>query len=559
MTATTFTAPGPGSWQLDGVHFPHPVTKIFEEVFPRSFDAGFREGARAYGSLLETIEFGTVNRFMYFAPRPVGAPRSATKAPPKFVFQLLLHLHPELRRRVASGRDTVASKRWRQDLDEWDKNRKPAAVAAHLALQAVDLGALNSRELVAHLEQSLAHWSRMIEQHHRFDAAALLPVGDFIAHATGWTGLDPARLCTLLAGASDVSSGGSPELDCLQKTLRADPNAMSLVDQAKSSGDAIAGLRAAPGALGVAARDWLNLVSFRLQNGLDICELTNAELPELLLTTVRRAIGGTIGHPAPKAADTAAIRDRVPAEHRAQFDDLLAEARLIYRLRDERGLYSDIWAAGIFRHAVLEAGRRLVKAGRLERADLLVEAGTSEMHALLANGSGPSNGDLAARANYRSTASPSEAPATLGPASGGPPPAAWMPRHTARLESAIGMGIAGIWAESSAPSEARLIRGLGVSAGLVEGIARVVHDVNGFGKLQQGDILVTRSTTAAFNVVLPLLAGIVTDRGGTLSHSAIVAREYGIPAVVGSREATRLIPDGARIRVDGTLGEAVIL
>jgi pyruvate,water dikinase len=56
-----------------------------------------------------------------------------------------------------------------------------------------------------------------------------------------------------------------------------------------------------------------------------------------------------------------------------------------------------------------------------------------------------------------------------------------------------------------------------------------------------------------------LLAGIVTDRGGTLSHSAIVAREYGIPAVVGSRDATRIIPDGARIRIDGNLGEALVL
>ncbi|HEX7792825.1 MAG TPA: PEP-utilizing enzyme [Vicinamibacterales bacterium] len=558
MTAT-FTAPGPGSWQLDGVHFPHPVTKLFAEVFPRSFDAGFREGARIYGSLLETIEFGTVNRFLYFTPRPVGAPKSATKVPPKLLFQFLLRVHPELRRRVASGRDTVASKRWRQDLSEWDKDRKPAAVAAHLALQAVDLGALNSGELVAHLDKSLAHWRRMIEQHHRFDAAALLPVGDFIAHAAGWTGLEPARLCTLLAGASDVSSGGSPELDRLQKALRADPNTLTLLDQAKSPGEAIANLRTARGDLGVAARDWLNLVSFRLQNGLDICELTNAELPELLLTTVRRALSGTLGHPAAKAADTTAIRDRVAAEHRSQFDELLAEARLMYRLRDERGLYSDIWAAGIFRHAVLEAGRRLVATGRLEQADLLVEADADEMRALLTNGTAPSSAELAERAKYRSTASPAEAPATLGPASGGPPPAAWMPRDTARLESAIGMGIAGIWTESSAPSEARLVRGLGVSAGLAEGIARVVQDVNGFGKLKQGDILVTRSTTAAFNVVLPLLAGIVTDRGGTLSHSAIVAREYGIPAVVGSREATRLIPDGARIRVDGTLGEAVIL
>ena len=80
-----------------------------------------------------------------------------------------------------------------------------------------------------------------------------------------------------------------------------------------------------------------------------------------------------------------------------------------------------------------------------------------------------------------------------------------------------------------------------------------------FDKLRQGDILVTRSTTAAFNVILPLLGGIVTDRGGTLSHSAIVAREYGIPAVVGSRDATRIIPDGARLHVDGDAGEARVL
>jgi pyruvate,water dikinase len=134
-----------------------------------------------------------------------------------------------------------------------------------------------------------------------------------------------------------------------------------------------------------------------------------------------------------------------------------------------------------------------------------------------------------------------------------------MPAVTARFEQAIGVGIGGIFGESTARNESRLVRGFGVSAGKAEGIARVVEDVNGFGKLQQGDILVTRATTAAFNVVLPLLAGIVTDRGGTLSHSAIVAREYGIPAVVGSRDATRIIPDGARIRIDGNLGEALVL
>ena len=80
-----------------------------------------------------------------------------------------------------------------------------------------------------------------------------------------------------------------------------------------------------------------------------------------------------------------------------------------------------------------------------------------------------------------------------------------------------------------------------------------------FGRIQRGDILVTRATSPYFNLVLPLLGAIVTDRGGQLCHAAIVAREYGIPAVVGTREATRLVRDGARLRVDGTRGEVTVL
>ena len=556
----TFTAPGPGSWQLDAVHFPRPVTRLFADLFPRRFDAGFRQSARDYGALLDTLEFATANGVLYFAPRPVGAPKGAKGPPPKAIFKLLLMLHPELRRRVASARATFASKRWRQDLRVWDEERKPAAIRAHLALQAVDVTALETDALIAHLERCLDHWGKMIEQHHRLDVAALLPVCDFIVHAADWTGLEPARLCALLGGASDVSSGASPELDRLRAALRADATSRALLDAATSPAEAIAALRTAPGELGAAARGWLDLVSYRLQNGLDICELTNGETPEFLLTAIRRALDGAAAHKRTTGgADTTAVRERVPAAHRAQFDELLAEARLMYRVRDERGLYSDIWAAGIMRHAVIEGGRRLVAQGRLGRAELLLDAGWDEIRALLAGAAGPTSAVLADRARHRSTMSPLDVPAQLGPASAGPPPAAWMPADSARFERAIGVGIAGIFSESSAESDAKMVRGLGVSAGTFEGIARVVLDVNGFGRLRQGDILVTRATTAAFNVVLPLLGGIVTDRGGTLSHSAIVAREYGIPAVVGSRDATRIIPDGARIRIDGALGEALVL
>ena len=72
-------------------------------------------------------------------------------------------------------------------------------------------------------------------------------------------------------------------------------------------------------------------------------------------------------------------------------------------------------------------------------------------------------------------------------------------------------------------------------------------------------MLITKNTSATFNVVLPMLGAIVTDRGGQLSHAAIIAREYGIPALVGTGDATRVIPDGARVRVDGVNGTVEVL
>lgn len=80
-----------------------------------------------------------------------------------------------------------------------------------------------------------------------------------------------------------------------------------------------------------------------------------------------------------------------------------------------------------------------------------------------------------------------------------------------------------------------------------------------FDRIERGDVLVARITNPTYNVLLPMLGAIVTDRGGLLSHPAIVAREYGLPAVVGSGDATRRITDGALVEVDGTAGRVRIL
>jgi pyruvate,water dikinase len=116
-----------------------------------------------------------------------------------------------------------------------------------------------------------------------------------------------------------------------------------------------------------------------------------------------------------------------------------------------------------------------------------------------------------------------------------------------------------LFGSSETENEDAKLYGLAASKGVYEGPARRVAGPSEFGRIVKGDVLVTESTSEAFNILLPLLGAIVTDNGGLLSHSAIVAREYGIPGVVGTREATERIRDGVRIRVDGDAGEVTVL
>src|SRR5262249_14384121 len=97
------------------------------------------------------------------------------------------------------------------------------------------------------------------------------------------------------------------------------------------------------------------------------------------------------------------------------------------------------------------------------------------------------------------------------------------------------------------------LAGTAASAGTVEGRARVVLKLEA-STLEKGEILVTPYTDPAWTPLFPLASGLVTEVGGLMTHGAVVAREYGIPAVVGVDRATEAIPDGALIRVNGSEG-----
>lgn len=105
----------------------------------------------------------------------------------------------------------------------------------------------------------------------------------------------------------------------------------------------------------------------------------------------------------------------------------------------------------------------------------------------------------------------------------------------------------------------QVIKGISGSKGQVTGMAKVLVDINEVDQFAPGDILVTVATSPVWTPVMRLAAAIVTDIGGSLSHAAIIAREFGIPAVVGTKNATELIKSGQRIQVDGDKGIVEII
>lgn len=103
-----------------------------------------------------------------------------------------------------------------------------------------------------------------------------------------------------------------------------------------------------------------------------------------------------------------------------------------------------------------------------------------------------------------------------------------------------------------------ILKGTSASRGKAKGTARVVISLDKIDNFKPGDILVTRATSPTWTPFIHASSAVVTELGGTLSHAAIVSREYGIPAVVGVKDATRKIKDEQKIEVDGAKGEVTL-
>ena len=252
----------------------------------------------------------------------------------------------------------------------------------------------------------------MLAQHMRFTAGAVLPTGDFLAHVGEWTGLPQSELLGLMRGSAKVSAGGSDEMQRLKRAFAQDP------EPAKSSNPAATPHKCSPACAPSVAKlarrfpaTWTLLATASLTASTSL-NLRHSNCQTHSSGPSNIAVSGETQAASDNDARIAEIRGKVPAARQAEFDELLGEARLTYRLRDERGVYSDIWASGIMRRAALAAGRRATSRGRIAAPQQMLDASLDEMCALVSGAGGPSADELATRAKYRAAYTAKDAPLT---------------------------------------------------------------------------------------------------------------------------------------------------
>jgi pyruvate,water dikinase len=218
-------------------------------------------------------------------------------------------------------------------------------------------------------------------------------------------------------------------------------------------------------------------------------------------------------------------------------------------LTPDHHFYIDQGANAHLRLVLMEVGRKLIEAGRLDQPDDVMFLRYNELRSLIGSALA-----IAAREIVASRRLEREAAERLHPRD-------WIGTVTPSqlaFPYLVNWGYPDRFYQKQS-DDTRLISGLGASAGVVEGIARVVRTIDEFDEVRDGDILVCQMTNPAWVVLFTKIAGLVTDTGGTTSHPAVLAREFGIPAVIGTSVATQRIVTGDRLKIDGTAGRVEIL
>jgi rifampicin phosphotransferase len=524
-------------------YIPSPVTPLFTtfglEIAKRvSYETMVgRVGAQTAADMIpDGAEYETVNGYVYRRNRIAY----------KVLFKLMWGYLPEFLR---MARTSVAM--WqnaRQEfitvITEWERKD----IASFMPSQLLD----GARTV---LEAAVCYYNE-------FQAFIIVPAASEGMFTKVYESLirgkqDPAA-ATFMLGLETVSVKADKSLFDIAMWLKANPVMADYALQTQTAQMEADFRQTDPPAVLPAAvwAEWRSRVESHLRQygrtayGYDFSNPTPQEQPSLVFDAVRAFLTGTAGDPYQRQRDTVAKREqaaeailsRVGWPRRGWFQKLLYFAHKNAVMRED-SIYDIGKGHPVVRRMLGELGRRFAAGGAIAQAEDIYWLELSEVYALIANlESGGPLSDLTDRVPARRQLWQAQLKLV---------PPIIMPENSRMAKYMHG-------GEAETRDGKVVLKGMGTSAGVVTAPACVLFGPEDFDKLRPGDVLVAVTTNPAWTPLFSLASAVVTDIGGPLSHSSIVAREYGVPAVMATTVATRTIKTGQTVTVNGSAGTVTL-
>lgn len=534
------------TYMFDPMHFPYPVSPLLQSTMGPAFAAGFTDALHEQNSPISKVEVCHRNHYRY--------QRNVEKQPAS----------EDEARLMGEAAEAAMQREISRMMERWHDEHLPEITALLRRLRELNVAGASRDDLVNMLDEVGVIHTDLWTIHFRVAIPMLMSMQLFDEfYADVFEGAESDGHA-LVVGASSESIKAAIGLSDL--AARAREMGLEALFRDTTTDSLASKLEATEQSRQFLARldDYLETYGLRQ----DLFEYTTAtwqEDPKVALASVRSYLlsgrDARAEHEAKaRSAEEASAQARehlatYPEAVRGQFEAMLQFGRNGAFLQEEHHFYIDQQGVALLRLFYLKVGQRLVESGVIDNVDDVFMLGNDEIRGFLADSdSGELAGNglratIATRRDELQHARTMEPPPFIGDPPAGPPP------HGNPMERALGRFFGGPPQRSDVPGQ---LKGSAGSKGIATGIARIARTINDASHVEPGEILVAVTTMPAWTPLFGVAAAVVTETGGALSHCAIVAREYGIPAVVGVHGATRAIEPGQRITVDGTSGIVIL-
>lgn len=547
-------------WVYDDLHCPHPLSPMYEDIggWWLTCDHMFRRFGTPFAT--DWI-YKNVNGYLYTAAIPAEAGLDVTDQRYNTVWRARVPIDPEYPNKIGTYLNAVLPVYGLNFVTWWNERLVPEMKRNFAYLEdALDRqDEMSLMELAVLLEDAIDIHDRHWKIHWMLNFAQLSATLNLRAVMEKTHGkIDEALLGRLQNSAKDRNWDSIEALWKMKEEAKADPE-LAAIFKAETAKEIIAGLEASErGRRFIAERvkPYQKEFGWHAVWSHEFIFPTVYEQMEPVIELVRGYIETDYDYPktvGALAADIeAASKEILEGLEGEALEEMRAANEINLRmapLTPDHHFYIDQGANAHVRLVLIAIGKKLVEQGHLDDPNDVVFFRYNELRVFMAD---PSSMD--GRAIVAQRKAEREKAYTYRPRD-------WIGTAT---KSQLAFPYLNLWGfpdkfYRKQAAVAGQITGIGASPGVVEGIARVVLKEEQFDEVRAGDILVCQMTNPAWVVLFTKIVGLVTDAGGTVSHPAVLSREFGIPAVVGTTVATSQIKSGDRIRIDGTKGVVEIL